>query len=443
MELKKTEKQEHSIVALTIEVTEQELQSAKDKAFKKQGKNITVPGFRKGKAPRRMVEKLYGEDLFFEDAINILSPDALDMAIQQADIKAVGRTDIEIGDTPEDGGVAIIAKVPVMPEVTLKEYKGLAVQKTIPEVSEADITVELNSLANRNARSENAERPAAEKDNVIFDYKGFVDGEAFEGGEAENYKLTLGSHTFIPGFEEQLIGCSAGEEKTIEVTFPETYHAEDLAGKAAKFECKIHRVEAVILPELDDEFAKDVSETCDTLDELKKEISNRILKERTEQANRKFEDDLLEVLSEQLEADIPDAMINQQIDRRVQDFSYQLQMRGMELNRYLELCGMDTDQLRRTMRPASEKEVKNRLALEKISELENIEISDEKVEEEFSKLAEQYDMEVDKIKEAIAVEDLKADLKVTEALEIVKNNAQVEEIAWDAAPETADEAAEE
>lgn len=441
MELKKTEKQEHSIVALTIEVTEQELQSAKDKAFKKQGKNISIPGFRKGKAPRRMVERLYGEDMFFEDAINILSPDALDMALKEADIKAVGRTDIEIGDAPENGGVAIIAKVPVMPEVTLKEYKGLSVKKTVPEVSDADITVELDLLANRNARSETVERPAAEKDNIILDYKGFVDEEPFEGGEAENFKLTLGSHTFIPGFEEQLIGCSAGEEKTIDVMFPEDYRSAELAGKAAKFECKIHRVEAVILPELDDEFAKDVSETCDTLDELKKEISDRILKERTEQSNRKFEDDLLVALSEQLEADIPNAMIEQQVDRRVQDFSYQLQMRGMELNRYLELCGMDIDQLRRTMRSSAEQEVKNRLALEKVSELENVEISDEKTEEEFSKLAEQYEMEVDKIKEAIAVEDLKADLKVTEALEIVKNNAQVEEIAWGAATETADEAA--
>lgn len=439
MELKNTEKQEHSVVALTIEITKAEFEAAKDKAFKKTGKNITVPGFRKGKAPRKMIEKLYGEGVFFEEAFNIIYPDAMEMAVEKSGIKPVGRADVDLGDLAEEGGLTIIAKVPVEPEVELGEYKGIEVEKETVKVLQADVKAELNRMAQRNARTETVERKAKKNDTVDIDFEGFVDGVPFEGGKAEHHELTLGSGAFIPGFEDQLIGCKAGDEKDVVVTFPEEYHAKELAGKEATFKCKVHKVEETILPEIDDEFAKDVSDTCETLDDLKKEITERLKAERQEAADNAFEEKVLDAVIDGMKADIPAAMIDAQVDTIVQDFGYRLQMQGMGLEQYLKMTGTEMGAFRAMFKDQAERQVKTRLALQKVVELEGITVSDKELEEEYAKMAEQYKMEVEKVKAIVSKEALEGDLKISNALEFIKKNAKVKKAAKKkAAEETAE-----
>jgi len=439
MELKNTEKQEHSVVALTIEITKAEFEAAKDKAFKKTGKNITVPGFRKGKAPRKMIEKLYGEGVFFEEAFNIIYPDAMEMAVEKSGIKPVGRADVDLGDPAEEGGLTIIAKVPVEPEVELGEYKGIEVEKETVKVLQADVKAELNRMAQRNARTETVERKAKKNDTVDIDFEGFVDGVPFEGGKAEHHELTLGSGAFIPGFEDQLIGCKAGDEKDVVVTFPEEYHAKELAGKEAAFKCKVHKVEETILPEIDDEFAKDVSDTCETLDDLKKEITERLKAERQEAADNAFEEKVLDAVIDGMKADIPAAMIDAQVDTIVQDFGYRLQMQGMGLEQYLKMTGTEMGAFRAMFKDQAERQVKTRLALQKVVELEGITVSDKELEEEYAKMAEQYKMEVEKVKAIVSKEALEGDLKISNALEFIKKNAKVKKAAKKkAAEETAE-----
>lgn len=439
MELKNTEKQEHSVVALTIEITKAEFEAAKDKAFKKTGKNITVPGFRKGKAPRKMIEKLYGEGVFFEEAFNIIYPDAMEMAVEKSGIKPVGRADVDLGDPAEEGGLTIIAKVPVEPEVELGEYKGIEVEKETVKVLQADVKAELNRMAQRNARTETVERKAKKNDTVDIDFEGFVDGVPFEGGKAEHHELTLGSGAFIPGFEDQLIGCKAGDEKDVVVTFPEEYHAKELAGKEATFKCKVHKVEETILPEIDDEFAKDVSDTCETLDDLKKEITERLKAERQETADNAFEEKVLDAVIDGMKADIPAAMIDAQVDTIVQDFGYRLQMQGMGLEQYLKMTGTEMGAFRAMFKDQAERQVKTRLALQKVVELEGITVSDKELEEEYAKMAEQYKMEVEKVKAIVSKEALEGDLKISNALEFIKKNAKVKKAAKKkAAEETAE-----
>lgn len=439
MELKNTEKQEHSVVALTIEITKAEFEAAKDKAFKKTGKNITVPGFRKGKAPRKMIEKLYGEGVFFEEAFNIIYPDAMEMAVEKSGIKPVGRADVDLGDPAEEGGLTIIAKVPVEPEVELGEYKGIEVEKETVKVLQADVKAELNRMAQRNARTETVERKAKKNDTVDIDFEGFVDGVPFEGGKAEHHELTLGSGAFIPGFEDQLIGCKAGDEKDVVVTFPEEYHAKELAGKEATFKCKVHKVEETILPEIDDEFAKDVSDTCETLDDLKKEITEHLKAERQEAADNAFEEKVLDAVIDGMKADIPAAMIDAQVDTIVQDFGYRLQMQGMGLEQYLKMTGTEMGAFRAMFKDQAERQVKTRLALQKVVELEGITVSDKELEEEYAKMAEQYKMEVEKVKAIVSKEALEGDLKISNALEFIKKNAKVKKAAKKkAAEETAE-----
>ena len=443
MELKNTEKQEHSVVALTIEITKAEFEAAKDKAFKKTGKNITVPGFRKGKAPRKMIEKLYGEGVFFEEAFNIVYPEAMEMAVEKSGIKPVGRADVDLGDPAEEGGLTIIAKVPVEPEVELGEYKGIEVEKETVKVLQADVKAELNRMAQRNARTETVERKAKKNDTVDIDFEGFVDGVPFEGGKAEHHELTLGSGAFIPGFEDQLIGCKAGDEKDVVVTFPKEYHAEELAGKEATFKCKVHKVEETILPEIDDEFAKDVSDTCETLDDLKKEITERLKAERQEAADNAFEEKVLDAVIDGMKADIPAAMIDAQVDTIVQDFGYRLQMQGMGLEQYLKMTGTEMGAFRAMFKDQAERQVKTRLALQKVVELEGITVSDKELEEEYAKMAEQYKMEVEKVKAIVSKEALEGDLKISNALEFIKKNAKVKKAAKKkAAEETTEETAE-
>ena len=443
MELKNTEKQEHSVVALTIEITKAESEAAKDKAFKKTGKNITVPGFRKGKAPRKMIEKLYGEGVFFEEAFNIIYPDAMEMAVEKSGIKPVGRADVDLGDPAEEGGLTIIAKVPVEPEVELGEYKGIEVEKETVKVLQADVKAELNRMAQRNARTETVERKAKKNDTVDIDFEGFVDGVPFEGGKAEHHELTLGSGAFIPGFEDQLIGCKAGDEKDVVVTFPEEYHAKELAGKEATFKCKVHKVEETILPEIDDEFAKDVSDTCETLDDLKKEITERLKAERQEAADNAFEEKVLDAVIDGMKSVIPDAMIDAQVDTIVQDFGYRLQMQGMGLEQYLKMTRTELGAFRAMFKDQAERQVKTRLALQKVVELEGITVSDKELEEEYAKMAEQYKMEVEKVKAIVSKEALEGDLKISNALEFIKKNAKVKKAAKKkAAEETTEETAE-
>lgn len=436
MELKNTEKQEHSVVALTIEITKAELEAAKDKAFKKSGKNITVPGFRKGKAPRKMIEKLYGEGVFFEEAFNILYPEAMEMAIEKSGIKPVGRADVDLGDPAEEGGLTIIAKVPVEPEVELGEYKGIEAEKETVKVLQADVKAELNRMAQRFARTETVDRKAKKNDTVDIDFEGFVDGVAFEGGKAEHHELTLGSGAFIPGFEDQLIGCKAGDEKDVVVTFPEEYHAKELAGKEATFKCKVHKVEETILPAIDDEFAKDVSDTCETLDDLKKEITERLKNERQEAADAAFEEKLLDVVLEGMKADIPQAMIESQIDSIVQDFGYRLQMQGMGLEQYLKMTGTEMGAFRAMFKAQAERQVKTRLALQKVADLENIAVTEQEIADEYAKMAEQYKMDVEKIKTIVAEDALSGDLRISNALEFIKANAKVKKASKKKAEET-------
>ena len=436
MELKNTEKQEHSVVALTIEITKAELEAAKDKAFKKSGKNITVPGFRKGKAPRKMIEKLYGEGVFFEEAFNILYPEAMEMAIEKSGIKPVGRADVDLGDPAEEGGLTIIAKVPVEPEVELGEYKGIEAEKETVKVLQADVKAELNRMAQRFARTETVDRKAKKNDTVDIDFEGFVDGVAFEGGKAEHHELTLGSGAFIPGFEDQLIGCKAGDEKDVVVTFPEEYHAKELAGKEATFKCKVHKVEETILPAIDDEFAKDVSDTCETLDDLKKEITERLKNERQEAADAAFEEKLLDVVLEGMKADIPQAMLESQIDSIVQDFGYRLQMQGMGLEQYLKMTGTEMGAFRAMFKAQAERQVKTRLALQKVADLENIAVTEQEIADEYAKMAEQYKMDVEKIKTIVAQDALSGDLRISNALEFIKANAKVKKASKKKAEET-------
>lgn len=436
MELKNTEKQEHSVVALTIEITKAELEAAKDKAFKKSGKNITVPGFRKGKAPRKMIEKLYGEGVFFEEAFNILYPEAMEMAVEKSGIKPVGRADVDLGDPAEEGGLTIIAKVPVEPEVELGEYKGIEAEKETVKVLQADVKAELNRMAQRFARTETVDRKAKKNDTVDIDFEGFVDGVAFEGGKAEHHELTLGSGAFIPGFEDQLIGCKAGDEKDVVVTFPEEYHAKELAGKEATFKCKVHKVEETILPAIDDEFAKDVSDTCETLDDLKKEITERLKNERQEAADTAFEEKLLDVVLEGMKADIPQAMIESQIDSIVQDFGYRLQMQGMGLEQYLKMTGTEMGAFRAMFKAQAERQVKTRLALQKVADLENIAVTEQEIADEYAKMAEQYKMDVEKIKTIVAESALSGDLRISNALEFIKANAKVKKASKKKAEET-------
>ena len=428
MELKNTEKQEHSVVALTIEITKAELEAAKDKAFKKSGKNITVPGFRKGKAPRKMIEKLYGEGVFFEEAFNILYPEAMEMAVEKSGIKPVGRADVDLGDPAEEGGLTIIAKVPVEPEVELGEYKGIEVEKETVKVLQADVKAELNRMAQRNARTETVERKAKKNDTVDIDFEGFVDGVAFEGGKAEHYSLTLGSGSFIPGFEDQIVGHSAGEEFDVNVTFPTEYQAAELAGKAAVFKIKLHEVKYKELPALDDELAKDCSE-YDTLDEFKASIRKNNQEQLDKQDDLAVENALVDQVIESMEGEIPQAMYDARMDEMVNDFAFRVEQQGLRLEDYLKYMGQTMEQFRASFMPQAEKQVKIRLALEAVAAAENIEASEEEVSAEIKRIADQYKMEEDKVRELVNVDDLKKDLAINKAIDFIKSHANIVEKA--------------
>ena len=450
MELKNVEKLEKSIVALTIEISADELEAAKEQAYKKSRNRITVPGFRKGHAPRKIIENLYGDGVFFEDALNICYPKAYEEAVKQADIKAVAPADVNVSDMTDAGAAVLVCKVPVEPEVTLGEYKGLSVEKEEAKVLAADVKAELDRMAQRLARTQTVERAAKKNDTVNIDFEGFVDGTAFEGGKGENYELKLGSGTFIPGFEDQLIGTKAGDEKDVVVTFPEEYHAKELAGKEATFKCKVHEVKETITPAIDDEFAKDVSEKAETLDDLKKEVKERLLAQKSEVFERDYEEALLTAVIDGMQADIPEAMIEVQLDNVMQDFSYRLQMQGMKMDQYAKMSGMDMQQLRGMFRPQAERQVKVRLALQKIVETENIDVTEDEVAAKYKELAEQYGMQEEQVKKALPADTITSDMKLDKAIALIKDSAKpkkktkkkAEAKAEDKAEDKAEESAE-
>ncbi len=423
MELKNVEKLEKSIVALTVEISADEIDAAKEKAYRKNRKNIAVPGFRKGKAPRKLIENLYGDGVFFEDALNICYPDAFEKAVAEAAINPVAQADVEIQDMGDTGAVTLLCKVPVEPEVTLGQYKGLEAERAEVSVTAEDVDAELDRIAQRFARTETVEREAKDGDTVIIDFEGFLDGVAFEGGKGENHPLKLGSHTFIPGFEDQLIGCKADDEKDVVVTFPDDYTADDLAGKEAVFKCKVHTVQESILPEIDDEFAKDISDTAETLDDLKKETEERLNRTRNAEADREFEQHIIDKVVDGMQADVPDAMVEQQIDTIIRDFEYRLQLQRMTIDNYLAASGADMASFRKLFIEQAEKQVKGRLALKKIAELENIEVSAEEINTEFENMATQYGMEVDQVRKAMPEEAVVADMKIDRAIAFLRENA--------------------
>lgn len=423
MELKNTEKLEHSQVKLTIAVSAEELDKAKETAYRKNRNQIQVPGFRRGKAPRKVIEKMYGEGVFLEDALNGLYPEVYPKAVEEAGITPVGAADVDVQNMTAEG-FEFICTVPVEPEVTMGQYKGVEAEKADATVTEDDVKAELDRLAQRAASTETVERAAALGDTVVLDFEGFVDGEAFEGGKGEDFNLKLGSGTFIPGFEDQLVGKSAGESCDVSVTFPEEYQAAELAGKPAVFKCTVKSVMETILPEMDDEFAKDVSE-FETLDELKKDTEAKIAQSKQSAADRDFEEKVLDKVLEGMEADIPEAMFEGQLDNIMQDYGYRIQQQGITLEDYVKQMGMELSAFRNIFREQAERQVKVQLAMKKIAELEGIEPSEEDINAEYDRLAEAYGLEAEKVRQFVPEESVKSDLTMSKTMEMLKENAVV------------------
>lgn len=427
MSLKAANKVDTNRVELEIEVGAEDFEKAVNNAYKKNIKKMNVPGFRKGKAPRHLVEKMYGTGVFYEDAVNAIYPEHLDAAIKESGYEYVeDKIDFDVTEVGADG-LKFKATITVKPEVEIGEYKGLKASKKVEEVTDADVDAELAKLQDRNSRLVTVEgREAKMGDSVTFDFDGSVDGVPFDGGKAENYSLVLGSNQFIPGFEEQIVGKKTDEEFDVNVTFPEDYHAAELAGKAAVFKCKLHEIKEKELPELNDDFAKDCSE-FDTLDELKADLKEKLSHQREHQAEDAFESKLLEQLVGLLKAEIPEAMFEHRVNDSVRDFDYRLQGQGLNLDTYLQYTGMDMEAFRKGFREQAEKQVKIRLALEKIAQLENIQPTEEELEAEFAKMAEQYKLDVEKVKSLVPASELSKDLAVGKAMDLVKENAVAED----------------
>ena len=420
----KCEKLEKSMAELQFSIDAEAFKAAVADVFKKEGKKYAVPGFRKGKAPRALIEKMYGADVFTYDAINELFPDAYEAAVKEAGIEPVGRPEVSVDSANETEGVTLTVKVAVKPEVKVGNYNGLTVEKTVHTVSDEAVEAELKRVQERNARELTREGAAENGDIVDIDFEGFVDGVAFEGGKAEHYSLVLGSGSFIPGFEEQVVGHKAGEEFDVNVKFPEEYQAEELAGKDATFKIKLHEVQYKELPELDDDFAKDVSE-YDTLDELKDSIRKGIETNHEKQADQKVENDLIDQVVGGMKAEIPDAMIESRIEELVQDFQYRISQQGLKLEQYLQYMGMTMEQFKEQFREQADKQVKMRLAMEAIVAKESIEATEEEFEAEIKRIADAYQMEADKVKSLVDAAAVKKDLAVNKAIDFVKSKANI------------------
>jgi trigger factor len=425
----KFEKLEGNQGKLTVEVDAETFNKALDQAFKKVVKQVNVPGFRKGRVPRPIFEQRFGVEALYQDALDIVLPEAYTKAVEETSIEPVSQPEIDIEQIGKNEALIFTAEVTLKPEVKLGEYKGLEVEKVDTEVTDEDVENELKELQKRHAELVVKEdEAAAEGDTVVIDFEGFVDGEAFEGGKAENHSLELGSGSFIPGFEEQLIGVKAGEEKEVNVTFPEEYHAEELAGKDAVFKVKVHEVKSLELPELDDEFAVDVDDEVETLDALREKIKNRLKESKEHEAKHTIENAVIEQAAENAEIDVPEVMIENEIDRMMKEFEQRLQAQGLNLDLYKQFSGQDESELKEQMKADAEKRVRVSLTLEAIAKTENIEVTDEEVEKELEKMSETYNLPVDQIKQILGSTDsIKEDLKLNKAVELlVENRKEVE-----------------
>ena len=420
------EKLEKNMAKLTIEVPADDLEKALQSAYMKQKNKISLPGFRKGKVPRQMIEKMYGAEIFYDDAANELIPKAYAEAYDEAELDIVSRPQINVVQIEKGKPFIFTADVATKPEVTLGEYKGLEIEKVSTRVTQKEVDAKIQEEAEKNARTITVtDRPVQDGDEVILDFEGFVDGVAFEGGKGENYPLTIGSGSFIPGFEEQLVGAEAEKEMEVKVTFPEDYHAEDLKGKEAVFKCTIHEIKAKELPEIDDEFAAEVSE-FDTLDAYKADVKAKIKERKNTEGRRKKEDQAVEKAVANATMEIPDAMIDTEVRQMANDFSQRIMQQGLTMEQYFQFTGMTAEKMLEELRPQAVKRIETRLVLEAIAKAENIEISDEKLDEELAKMAEAYKMEVEKLKEFMGEAEkkqMKADMAVQEAVTFLVESA--------------------
>ena len=417
---------EHNMAKLTITVSAEEVEKALQAAYLKQRSKISLPGFRKGKVPRQMIEKMYGPEVFYDEAANNMIPDAYAKAYDESELDIVSQPKIEVVQMEKGKPFIFTAEVSTKPEVTLGDYKGLKVDKVSTRVTQKEVDEEIEKERERNARTiEVTDRAVQDKDEVTLDFEGFVDGVAFEGGKGEDYPLTIGSGSFIPGFEEQLIGAEIDKEVEVNVTFPKEYHSEELAGKDATFKCTVHTIKAKELPELDDEFASEVSE-CETMDAYRAEVKKNIKERKERTGKEKKENQAVDQAIENAQMDIPEAMIEFQVRQMADDFARRIQQQGLTVEQYFQFTGMTAEKMLEEMRPQAEKSIKTRLVLEAIVKAENIEVSDERVEEELTKMAEAYQMEVEKLKEFMGENEkkqIKEDLAVQEAITLLVNES--------------------
>ena len=406
---------------IVVEIDKELMETGVNKAYLKARKNIMIPGFRKGKAPRKMIESMYGAHVFYEDGLEEIFPEVYQHAVLDQDVKAIGRPSLLDMNIEEDGSVTLTLSTEVYPEVTLGDYKGLEVEKAEATVTDEQVQAELDRMAQNVASTETVERAAEMGDTANIDFEGFDNGVAFDGGKGENFDLKLGSGSFVPGFEEQVVGMSAGEEKDIDITFPENYH-EGLAGKPVVFHVKCNKVTAINVPELDDEFAKDVSE-FESLEELKADIRAKALEKAQKQIDTTFENACVEKAAENTTVEMPKALIESELDNQMERFAYQLQMSGYSVEQYAKMMGGDLTTMRNAFRPAAEKQAKINVTLEKIIEVEGITVSDEDIEAEYAALAEQYSLEADKVKTMIPVEEIQNSLRSRKAAKIITDSA--------------------
>ena len=406
---------------VVVEIDKDLMEKGVNAAYMKQRKNIQLPGFRKGKAPRKMIEAMYGAHVFYEDGLEEIFPEVYQFAIAEQDLKAIGRPSLTDMNISEDGIVTLTLTTDVYPEVTLGQYKGLEIEKAEATVTDEQVQAELDRMAQNVASTETLDRAAEMGDTANIDFEGFDNGVAFDGGKGENFDLKLGSGSFVPGFEEQVVGMSAGEEKDIDITFPENYH-EGLAGKAVVFHVKCNKVTTTIVPAQDDEFAKDVSE-FETLEELKNDIRTKALENAQKQIDSAFEQAAVDKASENTTVDMPNALIEAELDNQMERFGYQLQMSGYSMEQYAKMMGGDMNTMRNAFRPAAEKQAKANVTLEKIVEVEGITVSDEDVEAEYAALASQYSLELDKVKSMVPAEEISASLKTRKAVKVITESA--------------------
>ena len=423
MNVKSVEKNENSTAKVVLEVEKATFQAALDKAYRQVKNQIYIPGFRKGKAPRKIVEGMYGANVFYEDAINGLFPEIWPEAAEQAELNVVGAPSVSDLEVDEAGNLVLTVEAGLYPEVTLGQYKGIEAEKPEVSVSEEEVDEEVKKLADRNSTVETVERPVEDGDTAVIDFEGFLNDVAFEGGKGEDYSLKIGSGTFIPGFEEQLIGLSAGDEKDLDVTFPEDYGSEELAGKPVVFKVKVKEVKATNTPELDDEFAKDVSETADTLEDLRNELKEKLLKTKTDEVDGAFKNAVIQTAIDNMTAVIPDAMVEAQLDDMMQQWSYSMQQSGFTIEQYAQMMGTDVNGVRQSQRASALSQIQNTLLLEKVAEVEDIQVSDEEIETTYQEMADQYQMELDKVKEYVPAEEVTRDKKFQKAMELITDSA--------------------